>query len=195
MALAVEFPQNTDVQWTALMASSVQQEPKFLEDTLKRILTQQGEQNVEGRMAKALLLLQKDPSDKQLNEASLILSDVTRVAPTMIPARMVLASCLQKLNNNTGAIEQLTIAQTIKPDDIAIALRLAQLLIAQGDFAAAREQLARLSKSISQLPAQKEQAATFYLAMGSQDQAAQLLQNENDVNASLMLARDPHAEE
>ena len=36
MALAEEFDKNTDVQWTAFTASSVQQEPQFLKDTLNR---------------------------------------------------------------------------------------------------------------------------------------------------------------
>ena len=74
----------------------------------------------------------------------------------------------------------------MRPDDISIALRMAPLLMNLGDSAGAREQLARLSQS--QYPsslAQKEQAASLYVAMGSQDQAAQLLQNENDLNASL----------
>ena len=43
-------------------------------------------------MAKALLLLQKDPTEKQLTEASVILSDVTRAAPALIQAHMLLAT-------------------------------------------------------------------------------------------------------
>lgn len=187
LALADAFPTNTNIQWSTLTAPSVQDDHDFQGRIISRLRDQLGPNNMEGRLAQALWLLRGQPTDKQVSEASVILSDLTRSAPDLTQPRILLAGCLQKLGNFTAAVEQLRLAVQASPDDNSVRLRLASLLITQGESADARLQLEKVAQTANSA-AEREQTASLYFSLGDRDRAAQLLQSDTDANSRLMLA-------
>jgi cellulose synthase operon protein C len=188
IALADAFPKDAQVQWAALTASAVQDDHEFIGRSIQNLREQLGQDNVQGRLAQAMWLLQGKPTEKQTSEATLLLSDITRAAPNLVEARVLLAKCLRQLGNISGAVEQLRIAAQARPEDTSVVQSLASLYLAQGEVDSAREQLNRLAQSpVSS--AQRQQIATMYMSLGDTERAVQILEKDPDPSSSLMLAQ------
>jgi tetratricopeptide (TPR) repeat protein len=188
IAVADAFPKNTQIQWSALTAPGVQDDHEFLGRTVERLRDQLGQDNVEGRLAQALWLLQGRPTPKQTSEASVILGDITRAAPNLTEPRMLLAKCLQELGNISGAVEQMRIVARARPDDDVVALRLASLLMLQGEVDAARAELEIVAREPNS-PAVRQQAASMFLSLGDRNRARKILEQHTDASSAVLLAQ------
>jgi Tfp pilus assembly protein PilF len=188
IALADAFPKDTEIQWSACGAPSVQDDHEFLGRTIQRLREQLGQDNIDGRLAQAIWLLQGRPSAKQYSEASVLLGDITRAAPDKIEARTLLADCLQRLGNISGAVEQMRAVARVRPEDHAVALRLATLLRQQGETDAARAQLDVVAQEPNS-PAIRQQAAAMFLALGDRDRARTILEQHPDASSAVLLAQ------
>ncbi len=190
MDAADAFPNDTQVQWAALGAAAVQQDHEFLGQTIQRLRDQLGEQDLSGRLAQALWLLQGHPTEKQTSEATLILSDVTHASPDLVEPRIILASCMQQLGNISGAVEQLQTVQRAHPEMNSVALSLASLLIVQGEINAARDELERVSQN-APTDTDRQSCAKLFASLGSYDRAVEILEHDSNPSpsAGLMLAQ------
>jgi tetratricopeptide (TPR) repeat protein len=158
-------PQYALLQWLAISANSVQSDRAFIGRVLDRLQQRLGDQGITWRLSRARWLLDGTDS-KNAVEAALILNDLTRSAPNMLAPRLLLADCLQRLGNTTGAIDQLTAAANLSPQSVPIALQLARLLQATGDAGRARVHLDRVVSNPAADATQCHEAAELLEAQG-----------------------------
>jgi tetratricopeptide (TPR) repeat protein len=175
VAAADGSPNDALLQWMAISATSVQSDRAFVGRVLDRLEQRLGDQGITWRLSRARWLL--DGADSQnAVEAALILNDLTRSAPNMLAPRLLLADCLQRLGNSSGAIDQLTAAANLSPQSASIALQLARLLQASGDAERARVHLDRVVGNPAADPTQCHEAAELLEAQGDAKAALAALQ-------------------
>jgi Tfp pilus assembly protein PilF len=178
VALGDQEANNLDVQWSALGARAAQQDHDFLGRTIDRLRAQVGEEGLTWRIARAQWLLNGNPGQKETAEAMLILNEVTRSAPNMLAPRLLLAACMQRAGNLTGAIDQLATAYGLDPSSNTTALQLVGLLQQQGDFGRASQYLGKvLEPAASATPWERRTAAMLLARQGNSDQALKMLQD------------------
>jgi predicted Zn-dependent protease len=192
IALADRFPDSTDLQWIAVSAPSVQQDRAFVGRILERLRAQIGESGVTWRLKRAQYLLQGQDSSKDAVQAALILNEVSRSAPDLLAPRLMLATCLERLGNISGAIEQLSIARNLQPNASGLRLELARLYQQRDDFARAKTELEPfITGSLGTTAEQRRNAALLLARQGETDASLKLLEtttNVKDLPADLALA-------
>ncbi|MCL2645707.1 MAG: tetratricopeptide repeat protein [Phycisphaerales bacterium] len=193
VALAEAHPTDLSLQWMVLNAKSVQSDRNFLNQTINRIHAQTGDQSLAWRFARARWILDGQSSEQELAEASVLLGEISRTAPDLLPPRLLQATALEKLGNIKGAIEQLQAAINLRPGSTQVALDLARLLIAQGDAEQARQYATKVAQNAAATHEEKYKAAAILTQAGSYDQALTILKQlygpENtDQTADLLLA-------
>jgi DNA-binding winged helix-turn-helix (wHTH) protein/Flp pilus assembly protein TadD len=91
------------------------------------------------------------------------------------PARIKLAWCLEQMEHNEEAVEQLTRARQAAPQDLAIAVQLAEAQALAGNHAAARKALANVSDEHDDRYLSPYWLATASLALGETEVALRWL--------------------
>lgn len=174
--LADENPGSAKVQWAAVSSKAAQADPAFVTrafDRLKDIMG--GEQGLSLRIARAGYAVERSSDKDELRVAALSLGEVTRVAPKLLMARLLLAEALEKLGNMTGAVEQQTAAASLASGSPDVRLELAAMLQRAGNAERARAELDR-AMSLGQLtPAQSRRAATIAGRLNDPQTAVKLL--------------------
>ncbi|HYO07776.1 MAG TPA: tetratricopeptide repeat protein [Tepidisphaeraceae bacterium] len=165
VALADGSPEDSLVQWLAMSARSVQGDREFIGRALDRLRGRIGDQGLTWRLSRARWLLSGEGSQNAV-EAALILNDLTRSAPNMLAPRLLLADCLARLGNISGAIDQLTAAANLQPQSSPIALQLARLLQSRNELPRARVHLDRVMKNPASTLAHAREAAGMIAAQG-----------------------------
>lgn len=189
-SLGNDQPGNTRVQWMILSARSVQPDHKFIGETLDRLRTAVGEEGLTLKLARAQWLLQSGAGQKETLEASVLLNDVSRTAPDLVAPHLLLATCLERTGNVSGAVEQLTAASDLRPSSNAIAIELARLLESQGNFDQAKTRLNRIVEKNLMTPAEREQVAALLTQAGdvSQGLAVVSAAGNSNIEATLLQA-------
>ncbi len=195
VTLADAHPDDLTVQQLALAARTPRADRDFVDRTIERVKRLCGGEGVQWRVARARWLLDKT-SDRRLvdshgiEQASVLLGDVLRVAPDAIEARFLQAKAFDLLGNASAAIEQLIVVVKLSPSLQAASLSLAQLLQARGDFTKAREYIERVTRSAQQDQAYRQWTAQLLAKQGDPQEAIKLLTDAADDggNSELMLA-------
>jgi tetratricopeptide (TPR) repeat protein len=176
IALAERYEGNAKIQWAALSATHLQTDHEFIGNVLDRLQSQFGDQGLSWRLARAKWLLDQSAPEKDQVEAATMLGDVTRSAPEMLAPRLMLANCLVRLGNVSGAIDQLSAAANLKPDSSEITLELARLLNSQKDFSRSRIYIERLLKNPTATPQEQHEAAALLSSQGDPQRALDVLE-------------------
>jgi len=162
-----------------LGTQAVQTDHALVGRTIERLQTLVGDEGLTLRMARARWLLDGKPSDKEVTEASVLLSEVSRSAPESVAPRLMLVACLEKLGNVSAAIEQLVVASNLQPESARIALELARLLHVQGDYAQAQSHLDRVLKGKAASDDERRQAAALLASEGQTERALKVYEELN----------------
>jgi len=176
IALGDETPDNMQVQWLALSARSVQADHAFVGRTIDRLQKLAGDQGTNWRLARARWLIGGTPTNQETSEATALLNEVSRSAPDLLAPRLLLAECLERSGNISGAIDQLMAAVSISPQSKGLALELVRLLQSQGDFERARPYLDTVLQSRSLTALEVRRAAVLLVQQGDSTRALQLVQ-------------------
>ncbi len=174
--LAENNPTDVKIQWQALAAKSTQPDRPFIAATIDRLRNLRGDKGTFLSIMRARYILQGSPSDKDLAEVILLLSDVTRQNSRNLMAHQLLATAYFAQKNIPQAVEELSQAADVAPDDTAIALDLARLLHSQRDFSRARPYIDRVTQSKTATADQRRICAVLLAEEG--DLAAAALEFE-----------------
>jgi tetratricopeptide (TPR) repeat protein len=192
--LADGHPKDVQVQWLALSAPSAQGDRAFVRRVLDRISDEMGDQGLRWRMTQSRWLLDDTANAQSAAEAALILKQITSDAPDLLSARLMLAECLMKLGNYTGAVAQLTDAAGRSPESNVVSLKLASLLQSHGESGRARSYINRVIENSQSRLTEIREAAQLLDAAG--DPAAALAALEHaygdalkDTPPDMLLAR------
>ncbi|HEX5243157.1 MAG TPA: tetratricopeptide repeat protein [Tepidisphaeraceae bacterium] len=187
-SLGNDQPGNTRVQWLVLSARSVQPDHAFIGQTLDRLRAAVGEEGLTLKLARAQWLLQANAGQKEALEASVLLNEVSRTAPDLLAPHMLLATCLERIGNVSGAIEQLTTASDLQPNSNAITLELARLLESQGNFDQAETRLNRIVQNNLMTPVEREQVAALLTQAGDVSQGLAVASGGSNTEPTLLQA-------
>lgn len=187
-SLGNDQPGNIRVQWMILSARAVQPDHAFIGQTLDRLRAAVGEDGLTLKLARAQWLLQANAGQKETLEASVLLNEVSRTAPDLIAPHLLLATCLERIGNVSGAIEQLTTASDLQPNSNAITLELARLLESQGNFDQAKTRLDRIVQSNLMTPVEREQLAALLTQAGDVSQGLAVASGGTNAEPTLLQA-------
>ena len=165
-ALADERQDDTAIQWTVLGAASVQGDYAYLGRVLDRLQARIGDHGLAVKLARAQWLLMGKTGDREVVEASGLLNEVSRAAPNLLAAKLLLATCLERLGNFAGAVDQLVTVANLSPGTGAATLELARLLQDQRDFERAGQYLDRIAGGSALSAPQRGQAARLFMRQG-----------------------------
>lgn len=192
--LADEQPKTLVVQLQALDARCVRDDRDFMDRTIRRVRDLTGEQGVAWQLARARWLLTFGTSQPDADEATRLLSNVTRLSPDQVEAHALLAACNERAGRLADAITQMRLAAVQSPNSATLGLNLARLLEAHGDFDAARDELTRVRSLPFSDPDQRRRAAVLAAQAGDPRLALLLAQDAAgqstaDANQQLLLAQ------
>lgn len=174
-SLAREYPDRLEVQRAALESASAWADRGFIDQTIERVRQLGGERGLAWREARARWLLGSDQPQRDVPQAAGLLNEIIRVVPDRVPPRLLMARCMELMGNLDGAIENLSLASNLDPRSRLIALDLARLLQAKGEFDRARDQLERVVKDADTRPDEFKRAAMLLARQGETDEAIQSL--------------------
>lgn len=189
--LADGHPSDRQIQQMTLSVRSTRSDREFIDRTIERLRKLTGDEGVTWKLARARWMLDGAKNDQDLAQTTVLLKDVIRTAEDLVEPRVLLAQAYERLNNATGAVEQLRAAAAADPSNMQVALYLSRLLQKRGEFDKAREELDRVAKGQATDVAQKRQAAVLLAQQGDAKSAIDLLQqggDEKDGSGSLLLA-------
>jgi predicted Zn-dependent protease len=161
------------VQRLALESGLCRADAELSARLLSRVKDLAGEDDLGYRLANARILAAAN-TDAQTKEAITLLTDITHKAPDLAEARVLLASCYQRLIRMDEAVDQWTIASRLIPNSPAIWVALARALYEKGDFDKSREILDRASASSSLADAQRREMAVLWTQLGEDERAKAL---------------------
>ncbi len=177
------------VQRSVLTSRAAWSDREFIDRTIERVRVLTSEKSTAWRIARARWTLQGSPSELELTRTSEMLNSVVQIAPFMAEPRLLLAQVYEKLNNDSGAIEQVARVSQLRPDSDEIKLELARLYHLQGDVHQARAMIDEVVSGKGVLnPALTERAAELLAQLGDTDRAIEILDTQSMGN-SLLLAR------
>jgi tetratricopeptide (TPR) repeat protein len=191
IALGDGHPDELELQQVVLTARTIRSDRAFMDRTIERVKRLSGGDGVQWRIARARWLLDQPAADKGgAEQASVLLSEVLRLAPDATEARFLQAKSLDRLGNASAAIEQLTTVVKLNPSLQAASLYLAKLLQARGDFTRARDYLERVTRTGLQDEGYRQLAAKLLAQQGDPGEAIQLMENATDTGSEneLLLA-------
>ena len=183
------FPDSIDVQQTIVTARSVSRDRDFMKRTIDRLHALTGETALAWRLAQARLMVDSPQSDRDIETASVDLTNILRANPTLPEAHVLLAHALVHLKRFDGAIDHLNVASKLDPGNVPLALELASLLQSRGEFERVRQALGNINDQF-QSSDQRHQAALLLARQGNLDKAIKLLEDaqQQDPTPDLVLA-------
>jgi tetratricopeptide (TPR) repeat protein len=183
------YPGDARAQWLVLAASSIADDREVTGKTIERLRGLIGEADFSFKLARARYLLGGKPGAAELSEATALLSETTKSAPDVLAPHLLLAECLERNENVSGAIEQLQIATALAPDAVPIAIELTRLLQLQGDMSQAGVNLAKLLERKDLTEANKRTCAAMLARQGDTARAAEILEKAGGTGADADLNR------
>lgn len=185
--LVREHASNLDVQTAAIRSVTVARDAGLLAEVIDRLQTlgasDPSRPSVEVRFARARSLLLGKPTPARRDEAVALLRGILVDNPDLSAARLTLIDALLATDavaglrpDRPGAIEQLRAALARGSAQPALTLRLAELLLAEGNRQQAQDELLRLAIDERADPAGRLDAIDALLAQSAVDQAARALQ-------------------
>lgn len=197
--LAEKYPTVLKAQMTVLASRAAWNDRKLISTTIDQAKTISGDDAINWRVAKARLLLQGDdqykPSDREAAEAVVLLSDIVRVAPQLLPPRLLLAQALNSVNNTAGAYEQLASAARIAPDSPVVVLKLVQMLEKQGRTDEARAAARNILNSPRLTLGQRIQFANVLSRLGDGTAAAEVLARSSGAGDAAALSKQDNIQD
>lgn len=183
--LADSFSGNARVQWYALASRSARTDYAFEGRLIERIGEQSELRGTNWKIARAQWLMRGKESQKTA-EAAVILSDLVKAQPENTSARLLLAECMLRLNQQTSATEQVMAASDIDPHSADHALSAARMLLQRGDARRAVTYLQRALFSAAATDPQRLEAANAMASLGAPVEALRALQQAYpDLNAQV----------
>jgi predicted Zn-dependent protease len=173
--LTESFAQNVRVQWHALVSRSARSDHAFEGRLIERIGEQAELRGTNWRIARAQWLMRENNNQKTA-EAAVILSDLVKAQPQLSTARLLLAECMNRLNQQTAASEQLIAASDSNPQAADLALSAADLLIKRQEVRRALTYLNRAANAASASIEQRVTAAGAVASLGQPTDALKALQ-------------------
>lgn len=170
---------------------SVQSDRALTDQVIEKLKAVSGENGAAWRLARARWMLgEPNASNRNFARAAVLLNDVIRVSPSLVEPRVLLARCMEGLNNIEAAIEQYTIVSEIDPDLKMANMELARLLQVRGEYERAREKLKPVLGSRSLTSTERQQVASLLTRQGEIGPAISLLEKTGDATGAdrLLLA-------
>jgi predicted Zn-dependent protease len=175
-ALSEKYASDQRTQWLALSAPSIQNDHEAAGKVIERLRAVMGETDFSFKLARARWLLQGAPDAGAVSEATGLLTEMAKGEPDVLAPHLLLAECLQRNQNTSGAIDQLEIAAALAPDSASIAIQLTNLLQNQGNTERASTFLGKLADRKDLSEAEARQCANLLARQGLPDQAIALLE-------------------
>lgn len=185
VALGDKYPDNLRIQRMVLDARSVQDDRDFMDRTIDRVKALSGTEGLTWQLARAKWLLSGDGGARDATKAVQILNDVIRNSPDLLDPHLLLAAALQKLDNTSGAIDQLNTAASMQPGNQNIQLELARLRAAQGDVVQARQIIDQILLDKDLTGTQKTQTAALLARVGDAKRAIEILESRGEPSTLL----------
>lgn len=177
--LGDQLPDDLAVQQAALASEAAYQDRDFYSRTIDRVHQLLGDDAMTWQIARARWLLDGPVDSKATADAIAILEPAVERVPDSLPAHVLLAMAKSRAGDLVAATEQYTIAQRLNPDSPTIALELAHVLQARGDFYAAHQQLDTATKDQTD-PQRQTQAALLLAEQGDYKRAISILEPITD---------------
>lgn len=165
--LADSDPNNLRLQEIVLESRSTRGDAKLLARIIDRVKALTGEQGTLWPLARARWVLQFGTSTDR-PEALKLLADVTRLAPDLLEAHVLMGRAFERDKRLAEAVEQFRLATNLSPNSAALGYELARLLELRGDFEGAHGELARIRSLLPTEDADARQKAAI-LAFQSGD--------------------------
>lgn len=159
--LGEKNPADLGLQTSILGAASRHLDRPFWARTIDRVKALTGEEGQLWRLERSRWLLTGD-DPKGLGEAITTLTELVRQTPSNAEARRLLGLALAKDNKLPKAVEELTSASNLRPDDIDTTLDLVRAMRASGDMKGSRSRVDQLSQR-PELPADARRKVAAYL--------------------------------
>jgi predicted Zn-dependent protease len=175
-SLGDTYPKNLMVQRAVLEASAASPNRGLTDRTIERIRALTGEESITWRLARARWELAGTANIKtNAGAAAAMMGDVVRMAPDLSEPQLLWATALEKLGDQTSAIERLRTAAALEPGDFDISLRLADRLQLQGKGDEAKDILETLAQNQGNAPERQLQIARVLWQQGQPDAAIRVL--------------------
>ena len=178
MELGEAYPADARVQWLVLAAPSIANDHDATGKTIERLRGLIGEADFDYKLARARWLLGGKPAASDVTEAASLLSDAMKSNPDVLAPHLLLAECLERNENVSGAIEQLQIATALAPDAVPIQIELTRLLQMHGDMSQAGANLGKLLERKDLTEQEKRTCAAMLARQGDSAQAVALLEGD-----------------
>lgn len=186
--LVRENASNLDVQTAAIRSVTVARDAALLAEVIDRLqalgASDPSRPSVEVRFARARSLLLGKPTPARRDEAVALLRGILVDNPDLSAARFTLIDALLATDaaaglrpDRPGAIEQLRAALARGGAQPALTLRLAELLVAEGNRQQAQDELLRLAIDERADPAGRLDAVDALLTQNAVEQATRALQS------------------
>jgi tetratricopeptide (TPR) repeat protein len=188
-------PDRLDVLHAALRSPGVLANRALADRTIDRLKAITGEPGIEWKLARARWLLAADEDKKtHANAAAELIAEVVKACPNYAQPRLIWADALATGGDFNGAIACLQIAHQLEPQDPGISIRLATLMIHEGQMQPAGAQLDSIENNPHATKAQLVESAELYRQLGSNRRAIQLLTDPqfntgDDAARDMLLAR------
>jgi tetratricopeptide (TPR) repeat protein len=187
-------PGNIEIQLAALHSTIVSSDRQLLDRVIDHLRTLTGEESIEWKLARARWQLTSGEDQKNnANSAAAAMAEVVRIAPQYAMPQIIWADALSKLGDLQGATQHLRLAQRIDPTSPVISLKLANVLLSQGQTTEAVTLLNSATTSSALTSAQRLESARLFRQAGLIDAAIGLLKDDapihpDDPQRDLLLA-------
>lgn len=180
--LADEHPDNVRLQQMVIRSQIAWDDAALIDRTIDRLKEHTGDEGVRWRLARARRLLADDGDNSDAVEASRLLAGVKRHSAGLVECHMLLAEAYRRLDNQAGAIEELTTAVNLQPHAVGPRLLLARMLQQHGRADEAVRTVDQVLNNGAATQDQRRSAITILAAAGRDDRALTLLRAMHDGN-------------
>jgi tetratricopeptide (TPR) repeat protein len=183
-SLGDAYPNDLAVQRAILTSKVAYGDRAFYDRTITRVRTLTGDESTTWKLARARWLLDGPTDAESTATATSLLADVLKTDANSVAANLLMSEAKAKAGDVSGASAQLEAAQKLAPKSTLLAMDMASMLQARGDFEAARQQLDLAAQGQNVTPDQLATTAFMLADQGDLQQAIKILEP---------LAADPKA--
>ena len=176
---ADSLPDDLQVQQAAAASSAAQNRRGLTERSIDRIRRLTCDDGLQWKLQRARWLLGAPEEIKNhAATAAELMAEVSRACPDDAEPRVIAADALAAIGDLDGAISSLQYARKLQPQNPEIALKLASLLVHNGQIAQTTAILDGIETSPQFDMTSRVQAARLYREAGNRHQALELLQDD-----------------
>ncbi len=187
--IARDHPEDRRVQQEILDRPLTWENKGFCKKTIDRLEKISEDGSSTWRIARARWLLRYRETRDAAAKAATLLRPVVEVSPDATRPRLLLGRALQRMDDPTAALQQLTTVAKRRPRALDVRLRIAELALAAGRRTRAQRAIDTVVSSDAATAAQRRRAAALSLRLGEPRRAASVLRSLPDAKAGLLLAR------